>query len=41
VEDYREAGGMRIPMKVDVLWHLDTGDFSYFRAEITEIEYNV
>jgi len=41
VEDYREAGGMRIPMKVEVLWHLDPGDFSYFRAGITEIEYHV
>ena len=41
VEDYREAGGMRIPMKVEVLWHLDTGDSSYFRAGITEIEYHV
>jgi len=40
-EDYREVGGMRIPMKVEVVWHLDTGDFSYFRAEITEIEYNI
>jgi len=41
VEDYREVGGMRIPMKVEVLWHLDTGDFSYFRAEITGTEYNL
>lgn len=38
---YREFGGVRIPNKVDVMWNLATGDFSYWRGEITDIEYNV
>lgn len=41
VEDYREVGGMMIPMKAEVSWHLESGDFTCFRAEITEIEYNL
>ena len=31
---------MRIPTKVEVTWHLESRDFNWFRADITEIEYN-
>jgi Family of unknown function (DUF6920) len=31
---------MLIPTRVEVAWNLASGDFSYFRGEITEIEYN-
>lgn len=41
LEDYREVGGMRIPMKVEVSWQLDSAEFTCFRAEIAEIEYNI
>lgn len=41
VEDYREMGGIRIPTRVEVSWYLDSGEFACFRAEITEIEYNI
>jgi hypothetical protein len=37
---YREVSGMLIPTRVEVAWNLASGDFSYFRGEITEIEYN-
>ena len=40
-EDYREVGGMMIPMKAEVSWHLESGDFTCFRAQITEIEFNI
>jgi uncharacterized protein DUF6920 len=38
--EYREVDGMRIPTTFEIIWHLASGDFCYFRGEITEIEYN-
>ena len=38
--EYQEVSGMIIPTRVEVKWDLASGDFSYFRGEITEIEYN-
>lgn len=37
--DYREVHGVRIPFQFEALWKLPAGDFSYFRGEITEIDY--
>lgn len=37
---YQEVSGMLIPTSVEVMWNLASGDFSYFRGAITEIEYN-
>jgi hypothetical protein len=31
---------MWIPTKIEVTWHLASGEFSWFRCKITEIEYN-
>lgn len=39
-QEYQEVQGMRIPTSVDVAWNLASGDFSYFRGEITAIAYN-
>ncbi len=39
-EDYQEVWGMRIPTRVEVTWHLASGDFTWFRVKLTEIEYN-
>lgn len=41
VSDYREFSGIRIPTTAEVMWNLETGDFSYFKGEVTEIEYDV
>lgn len=41
LDNYREISGMRIPMNAEVTWCMDSGDFTCFRAEITEIEYNI
>jgi hypothetical protein len=36
----RAFGGIRIPTKSTVTWQLDSGDFSWFRMEISDVTYN-
>jgi len=38
--DYKECKGIRIPTKVEAVWNLKAGVFSYFGGEIIDIEYN-
>jgi len=38
--EYREFNGIKIPNKTDVVWKPETGDFTWYKLEITEIEYN-
>ena len=38
--EYEEVEGMRIPTSSEVTWHLPSGDFTWFRFKISEIEYN-
>lgn len=33
--------GVTVPVKGDVLWQLPTGDFNYYRWEITDVNYNI
>ena len=40
VGEYQEVYGMRIPTGVEVTWHLASGEFTWFRVKLTEIEYN-
>lgn len=40
VTAYRESNGLIIPIKGEGVWNLSTGDFSYIKLEITDIEYN-
>lgn len=43
VEDrnvYREFEGVRIPTKLAVTWKFETGDFTWYRLEVTDAEYN-
>lgn len=40
IKEYREINGMRLPVKGEGVWKLDSGDFPYIRVEITDIEYN-
>ena len=37
---YQEVEGMRIPTKSEVTWHPASGEFTWFRFKITEIEYD-
>lgn len=39
--DYREVNGLMIPMQASGAWQFETGDFTYFQGEITEIEYDI
>ncbi|QZZ21262.1 hypothetical protein J5X98_01810 [Leptothermofonsia sichuanensis E412] len=38
--EYHQVNGLMIPTQAEVTWHLESGDFPYFRGEITEIDYN-
>lgn len=40
IEERRKFSGVRVPSRGEVVWKLDTGDFPWYRFEITEIEYN-
>ena len=39
-DEYQQVDGIRIPTTFEVTWHLASGDFTWFRFKITEIEYN-
>jgi len=39
--DYREVNNMKIPMRVEVMWNLKTGDFKYVDFTVKKIEYDV
>jgi hypothetical protein len=38
--DYQVRDRFRIPIKGEAAWRLKSGDFTYFRGEVVEIEYN-
>ena len=40
IQEHREINGLRLPVKGEGIWKLNSGDFSYIRLEITDIEYN-
>ena len=37
---FREAGGLLVPTGAEAAWELDSGEFSYFHADLTEIAYD-
>ncbi|MFC2169526.1 DUF6544 family protein [Acidobacteriota bacterium] len=41
IHEYKEFNGIRVPFRGEALYKLSSGDFSYIKAEITNIEYNV
>jgi len=40
IEEYKEINGIMVPVKGEAVWKLNSGDFSYIRIEITDIEYD-
>lgn len=40
LSDYQNVNGMYIPISIEVSWHLTTGEFTWLRLKITDIEYN-
>ncbi len=39
-DGYREFAGIRIPTKLAVTWKSKTGDFTWLKLELTEVEFN-
>jgi hypothetical protein len=39
VSDYREVGGMRIPMTIEALWDLEEGEHTYARFNVQSIRH--
>jgi len=37
---YKQVDGMWIPTRFEITWHLASGDFTWLRSELTEIEFN-
>jgi hypothetical protein len=40
IEGYKEMNGMMIPTSGKAIWHLEDGEFPYWRGEIFDLEYN-
>lgn len=40
-DSYKEIDGLMIPNKVRIIWHLENGDYEYFKGEIDNIIYNI
>jgi len=40
IEEYKEINRIMVPVKGEAVWKLNSGDFSYIRIEITDIEYD-
>lgn len=40
IEEHGKMNGVKIPIKGRITWKLDSGDFTWFNFDITDIEYN-
>jgi hypothetical protein len=40
ITNYAELNGLNLPVKGEAVWHLNGGDFSYIKVEITDLEYD-
>jgi hypothetical protein len=40
VGGYREFAGRKIPARGEAVWQLESGEYSYYQFEITEVDYN-
>ncbi|MGQ9799519.1 MAG: DUF6544 family protein, partial [Ignavibacterium sp.] len=40
LNDYAVYGGIRIPVKGEATWKLDNGDFTSYKLELYDVEYN-
>ena len=39
-KNYKEFEGIRVPVTLSVTWKFETGDFTWYKLEIREINYN-
>ena len=40
MKDHKVFEGIKVPTGAEVIWKLKTGDFSWYKLKITEVEYN-
>lgn len=40
ISDYGQFAGVRVPVAGEAIWRYDTGDFSYIRLRVTDLEYD-
>jgi len=40
VHEHKAMNGIRIPVKMDITWKLESGDWTWLKLEIIDIEYN-
>ncbi len=38
--EYSVYGGIKIPVKGEATWKLDNGDFTWYKLEVYDVEYN-
>ncbi|MCL4253402.1 MAG: hypothetical protein KJ043_06450 [Anaerolineae bacterium] len=41
IGDYIQNGDVQIPSKMSAVWHLESGDFEYFRGTISGVRHNI
>jgi len=41
LNNYGDINGVKIPTDIKVVWHMDSGDFEYFKAKVVDIKYNI
>jgi hypothetical protein len=41
VDSYKNQGGIKIPERVRIIWHLTEGDYEYYKGIVNKIEFNV
>ena len=40
MDEYKEINGITIPTKVEVVWRLEKGEFSYAKFNVKKIDYD-
>jgi hypothetical protein len=40
VSDYKEINGIKVPTRIEAIWRLKKGDYSYAKFNVTDLEYN-
>jgi hypothetical protein len=40
MNEYKVYDGIKIPVKGEAVWKLDTGDFTWYKLEVYDVEYN-
>ena len=41
LSNYKDFKGIKFPENVKAVWHMDNKDYEYFKAQITNVQYNI